>query len=174
MYEYLISIKNNNKIICTVGANNLEYDNVLWWQLEKLIKIVKEGFNSKEDLLSRIENKCEYFHRTKTSKNCNVLIDLDKGIMNKPFFPVYKPEEVSKENCCIDLKIKDGKHYAVYEEEEFPMEYISFKKPELLNKKEVTLDECLEITEFVSSLLNPSEITDYVLNNESIIRFNIA
>ena len=175
MYEYQVTIKNNNKIICTVGANSIDYDNILWWQLAKLVRTVKKGFSSKEELLNKIENETEYFHRTRSNSKSNITIDLDKNTMNKPYFPLYQPEEVCPEVCCISLKTKNGKYYAVYEDEcENEMPNVSFNKVNLLNKPVVTLDEFLTISEFVDSLVYTGENTDYVLNNELIIRFNAA
>lgn len=174
MYDYTIKIKKDNKIICAVGGHLISYDNILWWQLDKLVKIATSPFKTKRELLKRIESETEYFREAKTFYKKDPVLDLDNMTIDMPYFPLYKPEEVCPEDCCISLKIKDGKYYAVYEEtDEYPMEYVEFDDVALLKKKRATLNEFQKVCDFVNTIIKSDE-TDFVLNNELIIRFNNA
>lgn len=171
MKDYTIAIKKNNEIICTVGGNNMDYDNVIWWQLSKLLEIVEKGFNSKDELASVIESETEYFELTDDA-NESAILDLDNKTISLPTFPLFNLEEVCPEECCISLKIKDDQYYAVYEDgQEYLMENVEFDDVKLLKKENVSLEEFKKISNFVDKLIINGE-TDYLLNHKHVIRFN--
>ena len=172
MNDYNLTIKKNNQVMCTVGGHNVNYDNYLWWQLEKLINIVESGFDSKEDLISKIESNTEYFRESDEEYEDNPVLDLDNMTIDMPVFPVYKQEEVSPEECCINLKTIDGELYADYGDDEvYLMDHVSFDDVSLLTKKNVSIEEFKKVCRFVSSIIEDDK-TDFVLNESLIIRFN--
>ena len=173
MLDKTIQIKKDNQIICVLGSKyTLGYDNFIWVELFKLVNIVKEGFNSVSELINRIESNTRFVNMEGAS-DAELALDLDSSTIDMPLFPIYKPGEVNKENCCIDLKIKDGKYYSVYEDdEEYEMEYVTFDGEELLFTKNASIDNFLKVANFVIELINKYNDTDYVLNNKYIIRFN--
>ena len=174
MYDYTIRIKKDNRTICAIGANHLQYDNVIWWQLAKLVKIVSGGFATVEQLAKMIEDGTEYFHQAAEYADSDPVLDLDSETIDMPWFPVYKQEEVCPEECCISLKIKDGKYYSVYEDgEEYLMNNVEFDDADLLKKRTVSLKEFKKVCDFVDRIIMNDE-TDFVLNKELIIRFNNA
>ena len=173
MRNYTVQIKNNNNIICTFGANGyVDYDNVIWWQLNKLVKTIKQGFASKEDLINKVEQNCEYFVAVEDTDDNNIVINLAGNMMNKPFVPVYEFDEVNPKTCCIDL-LRDGNNfYSVYEDgKRYLMEHVTFKKTHLFAKEQVTFDEFVELSDFFIKLTANDE-SDFVLNNQSVLRFN--
>lgn len=174
MFDYTIKIKKNNKIICVFGSKHMAgYDNVQWWQLDKLVRIVKEGFIDKNDLISKIVEGTEYFSSSEESYEDSPIIDLDNDTIDMPYFPIFKPTEVCKEDCCIDLRIDGDKYYAVYGDgEEYEMPHITFNCVDLLKATKLSLDEFLIVSKFVIDLVEKYNDTDFVLNEELIIRFN--
>ncbi len=93
--------------------------------------------------------------------------------MNKPVVPLYKFDQVKPEECCVSL-LRDGDDfYAIYDESEesILMRKVSFEKLDLLSKKEVTLDQFIEISDFIN-ILTENDESDYVLNNQLVLRFN--
>lgn len=173
--DFVVSIKKDNKVFCKLGGKHTAYDDIMWWQLEKLVKILEEGFESKEDLVEKVESETEYLHLTCDEYDADCEIDLDNQTVVLPFIPLYRPEDVCKEECCIDLKVIDGKYYAVYDvDDEYPMTYVYFEKEELLDKKNVSMNEFKEITTFINNIINEYNDTDFVLNDKFILRFNFA
>ena len=172
MSNYTVKIIKNNQTIITLAANqNIDYDNYLWWQLSKLVKVLKNGFTSKEDLVSKIEKNVEHFQPSKESDYSNLIIDLDNNEMDKPLVPLYRFEDVNQNNCCIDLLKEDNQYFAVYEDgSKYQMQNVNFDCV-LLNKEKVTLDEFIKVADFIDSLVIEDE-TDYVLNNQLVMRFN--
>ena len=175
MLDKTIQIKKDNHIICTLGSKNiLGYDNFIWCQLGLLVNIINRGFKNVEDLFKEIEEKT-YFVKMENEGEAELTLDLDNLTIDMPYFSIYKPSEVNKENCCIGLKKVDDEYYSIYEDdEEYLMNKVTFNDINLLNKKKVTLDEFSKIEEFVDGLIEEYNDTDFVLNNELIIRFNFA
>lgn len=172
MNDYTIKIIKNGKAICAFGGHNMNYDNVLWWQLSELLKILKEGFNSKKELVEKVEQETDYFREDNDYDETTPEIDLDNQTISLPFFPIYKLNEVSKENCCIDLEKNNDEFYAVYDEDEkYKLEKVLFRNLELLKKNRVSFEEFKLISSFVDELLSKGE-TDYLLNNKFVVRFN--
>lgn len=175
-FDYTIKIEKNNKVICAFGSKNMAgYDNVQWWQLTKLVTILKNGFDGKDDLINKVEEGTDYFHNTENPYEDCEIIDLDNNTIDMPYFPLFDPSEVSHDECGIDLRIDGDKYYAVYEDgEEYEMPHVIFNRVDLLKAKKVSLDEFLLVAKFVNDLIDKYNDTDFVLNNELIIRFNFA
>ena len=176
MFDYTIKIKKDNKIICVFGSKNMAgYDNVQWWQLDKLASVVLSGFENKDDLVKKVEESSEYLCLSNEVFDDSAVLDLDNNTITMPYFPVYKPEEVSPEVCCIKLRKDEDNYYAVYEDgEEYLMPKVEFDNVELLKKQTVTLSEFKKVCDFVNGLIDEYNDTDFVLNNTLIIRLNFA
>ena len=176
MFDHTIVIKKDNKILCAFGSKNMAgYDNVHWWVLEKLVGIISNGFTSVEALIKNIEETTVYLHPTTEPYGDSDVIDLDNNTLTMPYFPLYNPEEVSKENCCIDLRKEGDDYYSIYEDGEgFLMPHVQFDDVELLRKSVVSIDEFKKVANFVNGLIDEYNDTDFVLNNTFIIRFNFA
>ena len=173
MFDYTIKIKKENKIVCAFGSKNMNSDNVQWWQLDKLVNIATNGFIDQADLIKKVEEGTEYFHFAEEPFDDSALLDLDNGTITMPYFPLYKPEEVCPEECCISLRKHGDDYYSVYEDgEEYIMPKVEFDEVNLLTKKVVTLAEFKKVCAFVNGLIDEYNDTDFVLNNEWIIRFN--
>lgn len=171
--DYIISIKKENKIICALGLRKADSDNFVFDQLGELVRLVKAGFASKEELVNKA-NASTSFIEANEYNYCQGTLDLDNNTIGKPFFPVYEIDEVCPEECCISLRRDGDNYYAIYEDGiENLMEHVSFSDVGLLRKDIVTLDEFLKISNFVRELTKDGE-TDFVLNNKLIIRFNIS
>ena len=176
MFDYTIKIKKDDKIICVFGSKNMAgYDNVQWWQLDKLVSVVLSGFENNEGLVKKVEELTEYFHLADEAFEDSAVLDLDNNTITMPYFPVYKPEEVSPEMCCIKLRKDGDNYYAVYEDgEEYLMPKVEFDDVKLLKKQTATLSEFKKVCDFVNGLVDEYNDTDFVLNNELVIRFNFA
>ncbi len=167
-----IQIKKENKIICVLSSRYvMGYDNFQWSELALLIEVASKGFNSKEELLSNLENAQSRFFEVDSDASEGLVLDLDDNSITLPNFPIYQLSEVNKENCCIDLAKRDGHYYAVYENEEIEMPNISFDKEYLLYKHKISFEEFDEINCLVDSLLGIG-YSDYILNNNSVVRLN--
>ncbi len=172
MYDYIIKITKEKKIICALGLANADSDNYLYDQLDELVRIVKRGFENKEQLLSDVY-KTTNFEEVKEFDCSNDVLDLDNHTIRKPFFPLYEINEVTPEECCISLRVNGKDYYSIYEDgSEYLMEHVAFDDVDLLRKEIVTLDEFLKISNFVKEITKDGE-TDFVLNDKLIIRFNI-
>ena len=173
MFDYIINIKKNGRIICSFGSKNMVgYDNVQWWQLDKLVSICNFGFNDVKSLINQVESETEYFHFVKEPISNDSTLDLDNETIEMPSFPIYKKEDANPNECCISLKEINGQIYADYGDEElYLMKHVSFDNVDLLMKRTVTLNEFKKVCNFVDALLS-TEDTDFVLNNNYVIRLN--
>ena len=172
MSKYTIQIKTNIQNICTLAANeNINYDNILWWQLNVLALTLKDKLFSHQDLLKRIEAACPYFKGIDSADHYDIVINLDTNTMNKPNVPLYRFDEVNQKECGIDLLIEVDNYFAVYEDgQKLPMKKVEFDV-DLLRKEIVTIDEFIEISGFIDELTKEDE-SDFILNNQLVLRFN--
>ncbi len=172
MNTYIIKIIKNQKTFMTLCAdNNVNYDNCIWWQLSKLVKLLQSSKLAKDELISEIEKNVEYFRCYVEIDHADLVINLDTNTMNKPSVPVYRFNEVKQETCCIDLLKENGQYFAVYEDgSKYQMKNVNYNY-DLLIANEVTLDEFISIADFIDSLVAGDE-TDYILNGEKVMRFN--
>ena len=168
-----IKIKKNNKIICILSSRYvMGADNFQWVELALLVEVASKGFKDKNQLLKNLKKVQSRFYEINNSNDDSLILDLDEGYITIPFFPIYEFKDVNKENCCIELAKKDNHYYAIYEDEEVEMPEINYKNYNIFNKTKVTFSECKEINSFVNSLLETG-YSDFVLNNERVIRLNL-
>jgi len=175
-YDYAINVYYENKYICSLIAKHAGgYDNVIWWQLDELIKEYKDKKITKELFKNKIEETSEYFHYVDEDLS-NVekfKIDFFYNIVSLPTHPIYSYEEFDK--CwgdSIKLTNEDGKDYIIYDgTNKYLLQHVEFNE-ELLMKEIVSFEEFKLIEEFYSGLMENE--CDYILNNNKILRFNMA
>lgn len=174
-YDYAINVYYGEKYICSLVAKYAGgYDNVIWWQLDKLIKEYQDSKVSKELFETTIDTVTEYFHYV--SEDLSKIEDFKIDFLNKtvslPTHPIYSYEEF--ENCWGDvLKFinEDGKDYIIYEEtHKYPLRHVEFDE-EILMKEIVTFDEFKMIEEFYSRLMDDDQ--EFILNGNKILKFNM-
>lgn len=173
MIPYIVNIIKNNKTISLKADSNIDYDNYLWACLNQLVKLLKEGFASSEELTNKLNEVSSYFSICKEDNYSNLVIDLDNNLMDMPSIAIYEFDEVNPNECCISLKIDDNKVYAVYEDgSTYLMQNVNFDDVNLLKKKQVSIDEFIKVSTFISSIIKTPDDSDFVLNNQLVIRFN--
>lgn len=172
MNNYIIRIIKNQKPFITLCADsNVNYDNCIWWQLSKLVKLLKTSQANKDELLNEIREHIEYFHFCTEVAHIDLTINLDTNTMDKPLVPLYRFDDVKQAVCCIDLLEENEQYFAVYEDgSKYLMKNVNYNY-DLLSASKVTLDEFISIADFIDSLVAGDE-TDYILNGEKVMRFN--
>lgn len=173
MIPYIVKIIKNQQSITLSADGNIDYDNYLWSALYKLVKVLKEGFVSKEELSIKLSNDHSFFSLYEENSYSNLVIDLDHNLMDMPIIPIYEFNEVNPAECCIAIKNINDKFYAVYEDgSEYQMANVNFDDVSLLRKKQVTIDEFLKVSSFIASIIKTPDDSDFILNNELVMRFN--
>lgn len=169
--DYILNVYAGNEFVCCLGGKHMNYDNVIWWQLSKVIKEYRGKKITKEELQNTIETVSEYFV---VLENVEAIkgepsIDLINETIEKPELSIYNFDEVTKESCDFSLVKENGKYWSQYDVEQlYPMENVSFNE-DLLNKKVVSFNELLEINEFVETLSD----REYILNNNKVLVLNL-
>ena len=171
--DYVLNVYQNEEFLFAIGGNNMNYDNYIWWQLEELIKVVRTNKGSKEELLKEIQKNAVYFRFVFDEfQEDEPIIDIDKETIDMPYVPLFQFDEVCKAECCIDLVKKEDGYYAEYEEGDlFKMENVEFDE-ELLRKTKVSFEEFLTISNFINSIQELENDTDFILNNSLVLRLN--
>ena len=165
--DYVLNVYKDNNFIFGIAGSHMNYDNVLWWQLEKVINIVNNIKNENE-LVDCITKNTEYFN-----------IVLDKEYIGEPILNltnktidikninVYDFKDVTYTNVGRDLKIINDEYYICYDNELFLVDNVNFDE-ELLLKKTLTFDEFFKVSTFFQDLQKDYE-TDFILNNNKAI-----
>lgn len=175
-YDYAINVYNGDKYVCSLIAKNAGgYDNVIWWQLDELIKECQDKKVTKELIEKTIDNTSEYFHyiNEDLSNVEKFKIDFLNKIVSLPTHPIYSYEEFYDSwGDTAKLVNEDGKDYIIYEEKDkYLLQHVEFNE-ELLMKEIVTFDEFMLIEEFYSRLMEDDN--DFILNGNKILKFNMA
>ena len=175
--DYVLNVYFKDEFICSLGGKNMNYDNVIWYELSDLIDSYKDKNITREFMVETISKISDYFN---VLDNENAIenepaIDFTNQTLDKPMFMIYEFDEVSSFECGFDLIKKDDAYFTKYDEE-FVLPIISITgDEELLNKKKVSFDELMEIVNFVNDIY--SEKTDYdkdfILNNNKVLVLNI-
>ena len=172
MNDYTIKIRKNGKIICALGGENMNYDNVLWLELSKLLSIVKKGFQNKNELLDIVASQTDYLKETYTFDDTDGVIDLDLQTIDIPQISFFKLDEVSQNDCFIELEKKNGKYYAIYEGgEKFPVFDLLLDEPKLLTERTLTFNDFEKLSYLIETLVNIGE-NDVVVNNNYLLRLS--
>ena len=175
--DYVLNVYFKDEFICSLVGNNMNYDNVIWYELADLIDSYKDKNITREFMVETISKISDYFN---VLDNENAIenepaIDFTNQTLDKPMFMIYEFDEVSSSECGFELIKKDDAYFTKYDEE-FVLPIISITgDEELLNKKKVSFDELMEIVNFVNDIY--SEKTDYdkdfILNNNKVLVLNI-
>ena len=171
--DYVLNVYKNEEFLFAIGGKHMNYDNVIWWQLEELLKVVKSNKGSKEELLKEIQSKATYFRFVfdKVYEG-EPSIDIEREVIDMPYMPLYEFEEVDGIDCIIKLVKKEDGYYAEYDDgEQFKMEYVEFEE-ELLRKERVSFEEFLKVSNFMNSIQDLENDTDFILNNKLVLRLN--
>lgn len=148
------------------------FDNYEWENLVAVLDILSN--NSLEDAKKKIDEETNFTVVGDCDYDIQV-INLDDKTIDMPYFPVYEPSEVSRDNCCIDMRIDGDKYYAIYDDgDEYEMPHVTFDRVDLLKAKKVNFDEFMLVAKFAIELMGDYGDSDFVLNKELIIRFNCA
>ena len=172
--DYVLNVYKNEEFLFAIGGNHMYYDNVIWWQLEELIKVVKSNVKAKEDLIKEINENAGYFRYVLNEVQVDEpSIDIEKEVIDMPYVPLFQFNEVCIADCCIDLVKKEDGYYAEYDDnEQYKMEYVEFDE-NLLRKDKVTFEEFLKISNFINSIQDLDNDTDFILNNNLVLRLNV-
>ncbi len=175
--DYTLNIYNNGTYICTLGANQLNYDNWIWWKLSQLIKaycnqeITKINFEKAYDSIG-------FFYVLKDDNAEEIAensIDFGKKTITLPKLCIYSFDQV-KNNTPIEVIKKGDKYFARYDDydEDLPMENVEFESIDLFNKQEVSFEEFEHIANFIMSIQEEcsENDTDFILNNDCVLRLN--
>ena len=170
--DYVLNVFKGEEFLFAIGGKHMNYVNVIWWQLEKLIDIINDSKEvSKNQLLSNIIKYTEYFNLA-SDGFCSKGLKLD--ITNKTIevdhIQLYNFEDVTHYNCGRELVKVDGEYKIEYEacdEEPFDVDYIEFDL-DLLSKKILSFDELLKVANFINGLLDEYK-RDCIVNNEKFL-----
>ena len=171
--DYILNVYKDGEFLFAVGGNYMDYDNVIWWQLEELVKVVRSNNSSKEKLLEDIQDKAFYFKYVLNEvEEHSPSIDIKKEFIDMHWMPIYEFEDVCQDECCIDLVKIDDKYFAKYcDDNLYPMPNVEFDE-KLLRKTRVSFDEFLKISNFMNSIQDLENDTDFILNNSKVLRLN--
>lgn len=169
--DYVLNVYKGNVFMFAIGGKHMNYDNVIWYELEKLTNVV-ENYNelNKEELLKNIQSKCEYFTIVMDSEykdGCSLNIT-DKTII-VDHLQLYDLNEVTFYNCGRELVKTDNNYFVKYEgfDELFDVDYINYDL-ELLQKKTLTFDEFKEVSSLINGLIDDNKI-DVIVNDSKFL-----
>ena len=150
----------------------MNYDNVIWWQLDELINVVsKNETATAEELLEKIQNKCAYFSIfLDEEQKGEPVLDLTKKTIDINHMNLFDFEDVTFKNVGKKLIRVDDDFKIEYEyadEEPFDVTHINYDL-DLLCKNTLNYDELLTIARFINELINKSEC-DFIVNNEKAL-----
>lgn len=175
IFDYVLEVYYGEKFIMTLGARHCAgYDNVVWFEVKKLIDSLKNKEISKENILKFINNEETYFHECDGDGYINKeKIDFLNNTITTPTKPIYSIEEFNEvwEGFAKLVEV-DNKLYIKYDEEElFPLKSVQFENESLLFKDVVSFDEFEILYDFYWNLQDVDN--EFLLNNKKIIKFNI-
>lgn len=175
-YDYAINVFYGENFICSLIAKHAGgYDNVIWWQLDELIKSYKDKKISRNLFKTTIEDNSEYFHFTYSNLSNKVanIIDFENQLISVPTCPIYTISEYNDDwGSFYRINKVDGDYYLHFEDgNKTNVEKVEFDES-LLRKEKVTFDEFRKINEFYSNLMERDY--DFILNDGKVLRFNMA
>lgn len=168
--DYILNIYKDEKFLYAIGGKNMNYDNVIWWQLSKLINVINKNPEVEPSkLLELIKEESEYLQ-----------IVLDKPYLNEPSLDLTnKTIEINHmnlydfEDVALNFDkelVKMGDLYKIKyygEDELFDVKYIE-SDLSLLEKTKLSFDELLTIANFIHELIDTNEV-DYIINNKKAL-----
>lgn len=169
--DYVLNIYRNEKFLFAIGGKHMNYDNIIWWQLGKLVNIIEEfGEENKEILIDKIVNNTEYFKIVLNKvQKCGCDLDVTNKTITVDHIQLYDLDEGKLEDFGRELKLIEGNYLVQYEgiDELFEVNHETFDI-ELLGKKLLTFDELKVVDSFIDSLIC-NDKTDIILNNKKYL-----
>lgn len=169
--DYILNVFRNKEFLFAIGRKHMNYDNVIWWQLEELINVVSENENTpKEELVNKIQNKCVYFQFVMNEEQTGEpVLDLSNKTIEINHMNLYNLDDVTYSEVGRNLIQIEEELKIKYEcdEEIFDLKYVE-SDLELLSKKIMTFDEALKVSKFINGLIETYE-SDFIVNNEKAL-----
>ena len=175
--DYILNVYEDDKFLFAIGGSHMNYDNVIWWQLEELISVVENYKDySKDELIKEITARASYFKLIKCGENeykDEPKIDIGKRIIEKPYVPIFNNfDEVCEETPINKIIKKEDGYYSEYDVgDQYKMSHVEFDTS-LLYSTIVTFEEFLKIAKFIISIQDLENDTDFILNNSLVLRLN--
>lgn len=169
--DYVLNVYNGNEFLFAIGGKHMNYDNVIWWQLVELIKVVENSkCVNKEQLLKEIQEKAEYFkivkdYEIEEASNLNI----QDNTITVNHLQIYDFNDVNLYNCGRELVKVNSEYFIKYEgcDELFDVENIDFDIT-LLQKKVLTFNEVKEVASLIDGLLSLDK-NDVIINNKKFL-----
>ena len=165
--DYVLNVCKNKEFLFAIGGKHMNYDNVIWWQLEELIKVIEESNSlNTEELIKDIQGKSVYFTFVMNEPYDNgMVLDIANKTITVDHLQLYDFDDVTKYNCGRELKLIDNKYFVEYDafDEMLDVDYATFNL-ELLSKRIMSFEEFKKISSFIHSLLNYDKY-DVIINN---------
>ena len=170
--DYVLNVFKENEFLYAIGGNYMNYDNVIWWQLEELINVVNNNESlTPDELLKLIQDKCDYFTIVLNEEQKNEpVLDLTNKTIGINHMNLFDFDEVTFSNVGRKLINVTGElkiEYEYTDEEPFDVTHINFDL-DLLNKKTLKYNELITVAGFINDLINKSE-SDLIINNEKAL-----
>ena len=169
--DYVLNVYRDNEFLFAIGGKHMNYDNIIWWQLEELMKVVIEYENlSKEHLVNKIKENTTYFRiLLDKPQKYGCTLDITNKTITIDHVHIYDFDEATFYNCGRELRWIGNSYYVQYEgmDELFNVAYAEFDL-ELLTKEILTFDEMKNVAGFINNLISEDK-TDVILNNEKYL-----
>ena len=175
MSQTIFKIQDGSEDIAMLSANQVDWDNVSYWQVAKLINVIEQGTDDFRMFISRVYSDTDYFRLSILDSDPDVVIDIEAETVTNFFdTAIYSNIKELSEDYPEDVvyREEDGKAYAKwYGEDEYEIKKVYFDQEELFTKKVLTFDEVKKLDTFIGYLLDMGDI-EYILPSGSIIRLN--
>lgn len=178
MNEIDFKIQNGSEDIAMLSAHNVDYDNVSYWQVAKLINVIEQGIDDIRMFISRVYSDTDYFRLSTLDSDPDVVIDIEAETVTNFFgTSIYSNiKELSEDYPVEDVAYREenGKAYAKWKyDNEYEIKKVYFDQEELFTKKVLTFDEVKKLDTFIGYLLDMGDL-EYILPSGSIIRLTLA
>ena len=165
--DFALNIYKGNEFVVAIGGKHMSYDNVIWWQLDKVINIIESSFLTKEELIELIINNTEYFDII-LDEECTFgnKLDITNKTIVKPCLQLFDLNEVCYKNCSRELMKIDNRYFIKIDGDNdiYDIYHKDFDIS-LLTKEEISFEEYKIISKFIDDSLNECQ-TDIIINNE--------
>lgn len=173
--DYILDVYYNDKLIIKLGAKYCGgYDNVVWYELKKLIDALKNKEITKAIVLDYINSNETYFIECTDDSYINSdKIDFTNQLITTPTKPIYSKEEfIDVWDGYVELLDINGKYHTKYDDDcIYPLKEIEYADVDLLMKDELSFDEFDKIYQFYDYLQDIGE--EFYLNKSKFLKFNI-
>ena len=170
--DYVINFYKKGKYLFSIGADNADYENVIWWQLHNIINYENLNNITKSDV-EDLRDKFGYWYLLDDEKPLDDATNIDvedKKIHLAHTLYFYDTDEEIDDIVLVE---KDGKLYADHDEDELrEIANFTIEDFNLLQKLDVSFNELEEINNLVNKCLD-TNLTDFIINETHFISFDI-